>query len=232
MDDKAKKHKRGSDFRDPAFYIDNDVSANPEEAHRSRQIEAAMQPSAASAMKNTMGHALRMEEAIFDIVGDENEEMVKKHRMMRWDKSKRKYVQTTVGEELKGESKSKKMRLESGQLVRSDKAKLGELYVKWQKKTNRSIGRNGVFDDAEGSPTPVAMTKTKGGKGRDGAGKDEIKSLNTIKKERAKKQNLKIKNMRKGDRRELERTQRETKSKGKGSGKFASGGMSKSKKKR
>eukprot|EP00957_Ditylum_brightwellii_P035257 2674274-Ditylum_brightwellii.AAC.1 len=68
---------------------------------------------------------------------------------MRWDKSKKRYVQTTVGEELGGSigGSSKKMKLESGQVVRSDKLKLGAMYEKWQKKTNRSVGRTGVFDD-------------------------------------------------------------------------------------
>ena len=82
-----------------------------------------------------MGTALRIEEAMLDIVGDENDELVQKQRMMRWDKSKRKYIQTTVGAERSGESRSKKLRLESGQIVKSDKLKLGELYEKWQKKT-------------------------------------------------------------------------------------------------
>lgn len=207
LDSKPAKQKRGTDFRDPNFYIDTELSTNPEEALRSRRIEAAMQPSAeTSGMKNALGHAMRLEEAILDIVGDENEEMVKKHRMMRWDKSKRKYVQTTLGEELKGESKSKKMRLESGQLVRDNKAKLGELYVKWQKKTNRSVGRSGVFDDGDGPIDPSSLKRT-----TKGGGKDEIKSATAIKKERAKKQNLKIKNMKRGDRKAMERSQREAK---------------------
>lgn len=45
-----------------------------------------MQPSAASSVRGTVGTALRIKEAMLDIVGDENEELVKKQRMMRWDK--------------------------------------------------------------------------------------------------------------------------------------------------
>jgi ATP-dependent RNA helicase DDX54/DBP10 len=191
-----KQKPTAADFKDPAFYIDNDLTDNKEEAMRSRQIEAAMQPT--SGLKGIVRKAFRLEEAMLDVVGDENEELVQKQRMMRWDKSKRKYVKTTVGSELSGDSKSKKMRLESGQLVSSDKMKLGELYTKWQKKTNRSIGRSGVFDDA-----PAAEHR---GRGNDTM---DSKSALEIKKERAKKQNLKIKNMKKGDRRRMEQQQKQ-----------------------
>lgn len=213
--DRPTKAMRGSDFRDPSFYMETDFTSNSDEAKRSRQIEAAMQPSAASGMKGSMGQALRIEEAMLDIVGDENEELVKKQRMLRWDKSKRKYVQTTVGSELSGESKSKKMRLESGQLVKTDKMKLGELYEKWQKKTNRSVGRSGVFDDADGITAPITsvggpkvMTKNGRVKGKQ-TGDDRTKSASAIKKERDKKQNMKLKNTKKGERRTMERQQRD-----------------------
>jgi hypothetical protein len=43
---------------------------------------------------------------MFDIVGDENDRLVK--RMMRWDKAKHKYVQTTVGSELSGDSEPRR----------------------------------------------------------------------------------------------------------------------------
>lgn len=210
----TKKRQTGEDFRDPAFYIANDI--NTEGAQRARKIEAAMQPSAG--MKGIVGAAYRIEEAMLDVVGDENEELVQKQRMMRWDKSKRKYVQTTVGAELSGESKTKKVRLESGQIVQTDKMKLGELYTKWQKKTNRSIGRNGVFDDA---PTPRSGEydrrrgakggKSKGGKGDNGGGGVGIKSKSAteIQTERAKKQNSKMKNMNKGDRKRAEQQQKQ-----------------------
>lgn len=205
---KVNKPKRRSDFRDPTFYIDNDFTSNTEEAQRSRQIEAAMQPSSSSSAKGSMGTALRIEETLLDLVGDENEDMVKKQRMMRWDKAKRKYVKTTVGSELSGESKSKKLRLESGQLVKSEKLKLGELYEKWQKKTNRSVGRTGVFDDGDGAaPLPEKKKKCKKSPSRD----DEVKSISTIKKERAKKQNMALKNMKKNERRSIEQKKKESK---------------------
>jgi len=113
------KKKRGADFRDNLHFIANDSAPDTVAAARSRQIEAAMQPSSSSNSKGTAALAHRIEENMLDIVGDENVDLVKRQRMMRWDKSKRKYIQTTVGEELSGDSKSKKTRLESGQLAKS-----------------------------------------------------------------------------------------------------------------
>mmetsp|Transcript_42362 Transcript_42362/g.90123 ORF Transcript_42362/g.90123 Transcript_42362/m.90123 type:complete len:1047 (+) Transcript_42362:134-3274(+) len=214
---KKAKSKRGADFRDDLHFIDNDATRDTAAAARSRQIEAAMQPSASSSSKGSSALAHRIEENMLDIVGDENVDLVKRQRMMRWDKSKRKYVQTTVGDELSGDSKSKKMRLESGQLVKSDKVKLGELYEKWQKKTNRSIGRVGVFDDVteevSTENTAAALQKGQkcGGRGKKSDGRnadDERKSAVAIRKERQKKEKNALKNMKKDDRRQLERKQR------------------------
>lgn len=232
-DAKPKKLKRGADFRDPAFFIDNDFSSNSEQADRSRRVEAAMQPSASSSNRGTMRTALRLEETMMDIVGDENDEMIKKQRMMRWDKAKRKYVQTTVGEELSGESKSKKLRTESGQLIKNNKLKLGELYQKWQKKTNRSIGRTGVFDDNDG-PADTKMLRKNKGKGGMGLSKgkysDEVKTAVDIRKERDKKQNMKVKNMKKAERRHFELNQNGGKNgSGRGGGRGAKSGSGTSK---
>jgi ATP-dependent RNA helicase DDX54/DBP10 len=204
---KERNLKHGTDFRDKEFFIDNDFSSSTMEADRSRRIEAAMQPSTSSgAPRGAIKAALRLEETMMDIIGDENDDIVKKQRMMRWDKSKRKYVQTTVGEELSGESKSKKLRTESGQILKSNKVRLGELYQKWQKKTNRSIGRTGVFDDVDcpidSQPSP--KEKISGKVQRKKESRDKCKSAVDIKKEREKKQNVRMKNMKKGDRRHAE----------------------------
>lgn len=206
--EQRKKNMRGSDFRDPAFFIENDAVSNPEEAQRQRRVEAAMQPSSSGSIKGAMGTALRIEEAMLDIVGDENDELVQKQRMMRWDKSKRKYIQTTVGAERSGESRSKKLRLESGQIVKSDKLKLGELYEKWQKKTNRSIGRDGVFDDptTDGHEVTPMKGKRAGKNFKKASGTEKQKSAQVIKMDRDRKQDMKTKNMKRGDRRRLERS--------------------------
>lgn len=205
--EKRVKDKRGSEFRDAAFYIDNMDTTTEEEDQRSRHIEAAMQPSAASG-NDGMTSALRLEEAMLDIVGDENADLVKKQRITRWDKSKRKYVQTTVGMETSGMSKTKKLKLESGQMVNSKKVKLGELYEKWQKKTNKSIGRVGVFDDVTGdNDTGVAdpsgyARKTPTIKKKQ-VDDDGIKTATQIRKKREVDQKTKIKNMPKKERSQL-----------------------------
>ena len=204
-DEKPKEIK--TDFRDPSFYMENDFTGNAEEADRSRKVESMMQPSS-SAVRGMAGRAVRMEEAMMDIVGDDNDALIQNQRMVRWDKAKRKYVQTTVGSELAGHSKTKKIRLESGQLARKDDSKLGELYSKWQKKTNRSVGRTGVFDD---NPGPMNVKGSRG-KNKSPGGKpdkSELKGAAEIKKDRDRTQNLKMKNMKKQDRRVVERKQKE-----------------------
>ncbi|KAK1743816.1 ATP-dependent RNA helicase, partial [Skeletonema marinoi] len=211
---KRAKTKRGSDFRDEANFIDNKTIPDTAAAARERQMEAAMQPSASNSAKGTLALAHRIEESMLDIVGDENIDLVKRHRMMRWDRSKRKYVQTTVGEELSGMSTTQRTKLESGQMVDSKKMKIGELYEKWQKKTNRSIGRVGVFDDVtdEADVGDVISKKTKKEVKPNGKNTDDVKKTAVaIRKEREKKDNLRVKNMRKEDRRILERKERSEK---------------------
>uniref|UniRef100_A0A7S1V4V5 DBP10 C-terminal domain-containing protein n=1 Tax=Grammatophora oceanica TaxID=210454 RepID=A0A7S1V4V5_9STRA len=152
---------------------------------------------------------------MLDVLGDEHADLAQRQRVVRWDKSKRKYVQSTVGQELSGMSKTKKTRLESGQLVKSDKMKLGELYEKWQKKTNRSIGRSGVFDDDDdaggdigGATDRREIGQAPGGAGMQGDPNDKPKTASQIRKEREKKKNMKIKNMPKSDRKRLEQKMR------------------------
>ena len=215
---KKAKSKRGDDFKDSLHFIENDFTPDSAAAARDRQMEAAMQPSASSNNKGTTSLAYRIEENMLDIVGDEHMDLVKRQRMMRWDKSKRKYVQTTVGDELSGDSKSKKMRLESGQLVKSDKVKLGELYQKWQKKTNKSIGRVGIFDDmtedaGAASVAHESVSKEQKGINNKNQSKNSVadnrRSAVSIRKEREKKENMRVKNMKKEDRQKLERKKHE-----------------------
>merc|ERR1712161_173777 len=40
----------------------------------------------------------KLEEATFEMMGEDGAEMARKQRLMRWDKSKRKYVRRAVGE--------------------------------------------------------------------------------------------------------------------------------------
>lgn len=210
-----KKNMRGNDFRDSSYFIDNDATSNPEEMHRRHQMEASMQPSAASSIKGVVGNALRLEEAMLDMVGDERDQLVQKQRMMRWDRSKRKYVQTTLGAELTGESRSKRIKLESGQIVKSDKLKLGELYEKWQKKTNKSVGRDGVFDNPSQDASDGGTLLNQGRQSRGGGKKansvgtsyEKAKSARSIKVDRERQQDMRLKNMKRADRKKMLRNE-------------------------
>lgn len=202
--EKKTKGKCHSDFRDADHFIENDFGSNAADCARSRQMEAAMQPSASSTTKGSIAAALRLEEAMVDMVGDEHADLAQKQRMMRWDKAKRKYIRTTVGSELSGASKSKKMRLESGQLVKSSKMKLGDLYEKWQKKTNQSVGRSGIFDDA--SESIDGFVDAVGDKGLNVGSQNDAQQKNAsqIRKRRETVHKNKVKNMKKADRRRFE----------------------------
>ena len=115
---------------------------------REAQVEAAMQPSAGSG-RSSKAAALELEQSMLDIMGDENTDMVKKQRIMRWDKSKKKYIATTLGDEASGLTHSKKVRLESGGKAGKKDMKLGKMYEKWQKKKGKSIGAESVFDEMD-----------------------------------------------------------------------------------
>lgn len=212
---KKTKNMRGTDFRDKAFYMDT-IASDVAQNERDRHIEAAMQPSSSGATGG-MASALRIEEAMLDIVGDENADFVKKQRITRWDKSKRKYVQTTIGMETSNMSKTKKLKLESGQMVKSDKLKLGELYEKWQKKTNKSIGRVGVFDEVDedpSAPDPSGYARKTAKIKKSKQGEDDgIKTANQIRKKRKEQEKNKIKNMPKKERAQLYANKRAAKNK-------------------
>ena len=64
-------------------------------------MEAQLLPSVGESKHDPKVSALKLQESILDIVGDDQADLVKQHRLMRWDKSKRKYVQTTIGAEVR-----------------------------------------------------------------------------------------------------------------------------------
>ena len=204
------KDRRGSDFRDSIHYIDDGHRGPTNGSSNSNTNDDG-------GMTDTVGdndrgsgrtkESLRkLEEATFEMMGEDGAEMARKQRLMRWDKSKRKYVRSTVGEEISGISKSKKIRLESGATKKNGKGGVvGELYEKWRAKTNKSIGRVGVFDGdgvvgidnnyteergdvAEGGSrggvggkgsTPRPKKGGKGGKGGNGRRKDGADDVDT-----------------------------------------------------
>jgi len=221
---RREKHKLKSNYRDSDNYISFDTNAH-NATEREKHMENQLLPSATESKYDPKVNALRLQESILDIVGDEREDMVKQQRVMRWDKSKRKYIQTTIGEEAQGMSKSKKLRLESGQIVQRKGMKLGELYEKWQKRNKASIGRTGAFDevtaaeDGDNDNAAAQIRKRHGLSSNKGKGKNSKQEINDsssktatqIQKERSQKQNTRLKNMKKKDRREVEAEQRRNK---------------------
>ena len=205
----SSKKQKNVDYRDHEHYIDTVQNFSERQA----KMESAMQPSSSAAANDPKAQALRMEEAMLDIVGDENNDLVMKQRMMRWDKSKRKYIQTSLGEELRGgRSGAKKVRTESGKYIKADKAKIGELYEKWQKKTQKSIGRSGVFDEdadmedngGEDQVSKMQQRISQQNKKSNGKQQDGLKTSTQIRKERESSQKMKIRNMEKGERKRYE----------------------------
>jgi len=92
--------------------------------------------------------------------------------------------------------------------------KLGELYEKWQKKNNKSIGRMGVFDDVKSEfdeDNAAAKIRSRAENNEKHLGKGLSKTSIQIQKERKKKLNTKMKNMKKKDRREVENSQSKAK---------------------
>ena len=83
---------------------------------------------------------------------------------------------------------------------------------KWQKKTNRSIGRNGVFDNPADDTTDFAAgdklpkgRRSGGGKPAKSSGPEKLNSAKAIRDERKRKEDHKLKNMSKQDRKRLQK---------------------------
>merc|ERR1712187_489897 len=94
---KVMPEKQEKDFRDPNFYINSGLS---NESHISRRVEASMQPSAANNMDKAFSNCHRLEDSMMDLVSDDKFELAHRQRMVRWDKSKRKYVQMSLGSDI------------------------------------------------------------------------------------------------------------------------------------
>jgi hypothetical protein len=109
----------------------------------------------------------------------------------------------------------KRMRSESGVMMKMSSKQQGELYDEWKKKRKMEINSNDVEDDTDYRNMPQMRVNAHL--------KDELRNPQEIKKIVAKRENLKMKNMEKGKRRKVEANQR--KKKNFQGGKSGSGGM-------
>uniref|UniRef100_A0A7S3J4G9 DBP10 C-terminal domain-containing protein n=1 Tax=Euplotes harpa TaxID=151035 RepID=A0A7S3J4G9_9SPIT len=84
-----------------------------------------------------------MEDLNLNLIPDDEKSLLKKKTEMRWDKSKKKYVQVATGKD----SFVKKARNEAGKLINYKRDKDPELYKKWMKKTHLKIQDTGEQED-------------------------------------------------------------------------------------
>ncbi|CAM9456488.1 unnamed protein product, partial [Ectocarpus sp. 12 AP-2014] len=131
-------------FADKAFYIGYGTT------EASSFVEAALQPR--SVEKSGDGFAAgRLEEAILDVNPDEAVDMAKKQRLLHWDSRKKKFVKTTLAELSERKTGgSRKIRTESGVVVKAKNAPQGEIYAKWKRSSNRQVGREGDEEESRG----------------------------------------------------------------------------------
>ncbi len=129
------------DFKDPDHFIEYGVTEHDvivEDRLQPRSVEKGSEALLAN----------RLEEALLDVQPDEALEMMKRKRIMHWDARKKKFVRATMTELGEGRGK-KKLRTESGVVVSGKTLPAGEIYKKWQKRTNKSLALAGGDEDGD-----------------------------------------------------------------------------------
>jgi len=153
-------------FRDSGLFIQQ----GPDEAER-RETAALQVHGLANSETATRGGAAagldgitRLDSSVVDVVADDQRDMADKKRRLHWDKRKRKYVRITDSEasDRRGD---KRMKTESGAVVRSDGKDHGYMYRRWTKETKRTIG-DGVAEDGGGGGQRGATDWRNKGRGR------------------------------------------------------------------
>lgn len=140
--------------------------------------------------------ASRLEDALLDIVPDDQNDIMSKQRTYHWDKRKKKYVKASMEEHIA----AKRIRNESGTLIRVKNR--GELYEKWQKKTRKRVSNAGGEEGASGEGGKLSTNvRLLSRAARDSATEvpnshisDEVKDEQTIRKERKEKQKRRDRN--------------------------------------
>lgn len=165
-------------FRDDSLFVqqgpneDERREANALRVRVSGPGETSTRGGSASGLEGVV----RLDSSVVDVVADDQKDMAAQMQRLHWDKRKRKYVRLTDGEaaDRRGD---KRLRTESGSVVRSDGKDHGELYRKWTKESKRRIGDRlgGTAEDAEGGATGVADAATRDW--RKGAGRGRRKAV-------------------------------------------------------
>jgi ATP-dependent RNA helicase DDX54/DBP10 len=184
----------GGDFKDSRFYMDYGLDTTEKQSF----AEESLQPKAGLRTAEAQQAAL-MESAMLDVAPDEAMAINKQRRIMRWDAKKRKFVKQSLAEiaEIKGKGKRSRNELTSG--IGKSKIPQGEMYAKWAKRTRREVNSAAVaagHDPDADRPLP----KFKNNLGA----KDELLNEQQQRKQQKVKENNKLKNMPKAQRRAVE----------------------------
>jgi ATP-dependent RNA helicase DDX54/DBP10 len=182
-------------FKDKKYYM---VYGNEDE--QANFEEESMQPR--SGLRSAeVANATMLESAFLDVQPDNALDLNRKQRVTRWDEKKRKFVKQSL-EEMAGKKGAKRLRTESGVLIKGSSLPQGEMYEKWKKKSRSEISLPGT-GEIDDRPRPKFRHNAKV--------KDELKTAEDIRKSTKQKDNNKSKNMEKGARRQMEGKQRKKK---------------------
>ena len=139
-------------FRDDDFFLD----VTPRGVNHTELGLSTMEDNQGRPMQDHLSLEGALADATMDIVEEDGKGINQQRRVRIWDKKKRNYVQVNASEV--GAS-GKRIKTESGAVVKKDAKAAGEVYKKWQLRTHRSISATGSQED------PLSN----GGRGKGGA---------------------------------------------------------------
>lgn len=182
---KRRKLSEGDDFKVSEFYIKNSKDDNAE---------------------NMWGkdEKFNLEDLNLNLLPDDEHSLLKQKSEMKWDKTKKKYVQVVVG---KDGTKSK-LKNESGKFINYKKDKDPELYKKWMKRTHLKIQETGEREDRRTVESAGSFHKNRrelkrmGKKATNIKGKDKEQLRRMEQIEKLKKKKQKMKDYKKGNKRD------------------------------
>ena len=143
-------------FRDNDFFLD----VTPRGVNHTELGLSTMEDNLGRPMQDHLSLEGALAEATLDIVEEDGKGISQQRRVRIWDKKKRNYVQVSASEVDRARG-GKRIKTESGAVVKKDEKAQGETYKKWQQRTHRSISATGSQED------PLAN----GGRGKGGLGR-------------------------------------------------------------
>ena len=136
-------------FRDDDFFLD----VTPRGVNHTELGLSTMEDNQGRPMQDHLSLEGALADATMDIVEEDGKGINQQRRVRIWDKKKRNYVQVNASEV--GAS-GKRIKTESGAVVKKDAKAAGEVYKKWQLRTHRSISATG----SQGMPRWTSWRRT------------------------------------------------------------------------